>query len=132
MKKRKAVLFSSPCNPSGGYYTYDELKSLAKVIAKYPHVTVISDEIYEYINYETKTTSIARFPEIYEQTAVINGMSKAFAMTGWRIGYSACPEWLAKACEKSTGTNDERSKYCCAKSFYCCFKNRSFGIQIYD
>lgn len=101
--KTKAILFSSPCNPSGGYYTFDELKSLAKVIAKYPHVTVISDEIYEYINYETKTTSIAQFPEIYEQTAVINGMSKAFAMTGWRIGYSACPEWLAKACEKVQG-----------------------------
>ena len=99
----KAVLFSSPCNPSGGYYTYDELKSLAKVIAKYPQITVISDEIYEYINYETKTTSIAQFPEIYEQTAVNNGMSKAFAMTGWRIGYSACPEWLAKACEKIQG-----------------------------
>jgi aspartate aminotransferase len=102
-EKTKAILFSSPCNPSGGYYTYDELKSLAKVIAKYPHVTVISDEIYEYINYETKTTSIAQFPEVYEQTAVINGMSKAFAMTGWRIGYSACPEWLAKACEKIQG-----------------------------
>jgi aspartate aminotransferase len=101
--KTKAVLFSSPCNPSGGYYTYDELKSLAKVIAKYPHVTVISDEIYEFINYETKTTSIAQFPEVYEQTALINGMSKAFAMTGWRIGYSACPEWLAKACEKIQG-----------------------------
>jgi aspartate aminotransferase len=100
--KTKAVLFSSPCNPSGGYYTYDELKSMAKVIAKYPHVTV-SDEIYEFINYETKTTSIAQFPEVYEQTAVINGMSKAFAMTGWRIGYSACPEWLAKACEKVQG-----------------------------
>ncbi|WP_263603199.1 pyridoxal phosphate-dependent aminotransferase [Chryseobacterium sp. PET-29] len=102
-EKTNAVLFSSPCNPSGGYYTYDELKSIARVIAKYPHVTVISDEIYEYINYETKTTSIAQFPEVYEQTAVINGMSKAFAMTGWRIGYSACPEWLAKACEKIQG-----------------------------
>lgn len=102
-EKTKAVLFSSPCNPSGGYYTYDELKSLARVIAKYPQITVISDEIYEYINYETKTTSIAQFPEIYEQTAVINGMSKAFAMTGWRIGYSGCPEWLAKACEKIQG-----------------------------
>ncbi len=102
-ERTKVVLFSSPCNPSGGYYTYDELKSLARVIAKYPQVTVISDEIYEYINYETKTTSIAQFPEVYEQTAVINGMSKAFAMTGWRIGYSACPEWLAKACEKIQG-----------------------------
>jgi len=102
-EKTKAILFSSPCNPSGGYYTYDELKSLAKVLAKYPHVTIISDEIYEYINYETKTTSIAQFPEVFEQTAVINGMSKAFAMTGWRVGYSACPEWLAKGCEKIQG-----------------------------
>ncbi|WP_294204820.1 pyridoxal phosphate-dependent aminotransferase [uncultured Chryseobacterium sp.] len=101
--KTKVILFSSPCNPSGGYYTYDELWSLARVIAKYPQVTVISDEIYEFINYETTTTSIAQFQEVYEQTAVINGMSKAFAMTGWRIGYSACPEWLAKACEKIQG-----------------------------
>ncbi len=101
--KTKALLYSSPCNPSGSYYTYDELKSLAEVIAKHPQITVISDEIYEYINYETTTKSIAAFPEIYEQVAVINGMSKGFAMTGWRIGYSACPEWLAKACEKIQG-----------------------------
>ncbi len=101
--KTKVLLYSSPCNPSGSYYTYDELKALAKVIAKNPHVTVISDEIYEYINYETSHKSIASFPEIYEQVAVINGMSKGFAMTGWRIGYSACPEWLAKACDKVQG-----------------------------
>ncbi len=102
-EKTKAILFSSPCNPSGGYYTYDELKSIAKVLAKYPNITIISDEIYEFINYETKTTSIAQFPEVREQTAIINGVSKAYAMTGWRIGYSACPEWLAKACEKVQG-----------------------------
>ncbi|MBF6611316.1 MAG: pyridoxal phosphate-dependent aminotransferase [Chryseobacterium sp.] len=101
--RTKALIYSSPCNPSGSYYTYNELKSLAEVIAKHPQITVISDEIYEYINYETKTKSIAAFPEIYEQVAVINGMSKGFAMTGWRIGYSACPEWLAKACEKIQG-----------------------------
>src|SRR5690606_17030930 len=101
--RTKVLLYSSPCNPSGSYYTYDELKSLAEVIAKHPHITVISDEIYEYINYETTTKSIAAFPEIYEQVAVINGMSKGFAMTGGRIGYSACPEWLAKACEKIQG-----------------------------
>ncbi len=101
--KTKAVLFSTPCNPSGSYYTYDELQSLAQVIARNPQVTVISDEIYEYINYETKTQSIAAFPEVYEQVAVINGLSKGYAMTGWRIGYSACPEWLAKACEKIQG-----------------------------
>lgn len=101
--RTKALLYSSPCNPSGSYYTYNELKSLAEVIAKHPQITVISDEIYEFINYETTTKSIASFPEIYEQVAVINGMSKGFAMTGWRIGYSACPEWLAKACEKIQG-----------------------------
>ena len=101
--KTKAVLYSSPCNPSGSYYTYDELKSLAEVIEKNPHITVISDEIYEFTNYETKHRSIAVFPEIYEQVAVVNGMSKGYAMTGWRIGYSACPEWLAKACEKIQG-----------------------------
>lgn len=101
--KTKAILYSSPCNPSGSYYTYDELKSLAAVIAKNPQITVIADEIYEYINYDDKHASIAVFPEIYEQVATINGMSKGFAMTGWRIGYSACPEWLAKACDKVQG-----------------------------
>lgn len=101
--KTKALLYSSPCNPSGSYYTREELQSLATVIAKHKKITVISDEIYEFTNYDRKHTSIAEFPEVYEQTAVINGMSKAFAMTGWRIGYSACPEWLAKACEKIQG-----------------------------
>ncbi|KEY19501.1 pyridoxal phosphate-dependent aminotransferase [Kaistella antarctica] len=101
--KTKALLYSSPCNPSGSYYTYEELESIANVIAKYPQITIISDEIYEFINYDGKHTSIAEFQQVYEQTAVINGMSKAFAMTGWRIGYSACPTWLAKACEKIQG-----------------------------
>ena len=101
--KTKAILYSSPCNPSGSFYTYKELEAIANVVAKYPQITIISDEIYEYINYDGKHTSIAEFPQVYEQTAVINGMSKAFAMTGWRIGYSACPTWLAKACEKIQG-----------------------------
>lgn len=101
--KTKVLLYSSPCNPSGSFYTYEELESIANVIAKYPNITIISDEIYEFINYEGKHTSIAEFPQVYEQTAVINGMSKAFAMTGWRIGYSACPTWLAAACDKVQG-----------------------------
>lgn len=101
--KTKILLYSSPCNPSGSYYTYDELQSLANVVKKYPHLTVISDEIYEYINYETKHRSIAAFTDIYEQVAIVNGMSKGYAMTGWRLGYSACPEWLAKACDKIQG-----------------------------
>lgn len=101
--KTKALLYSSPCNPSGSFYTKEELESIADVIAKYPEITIISDEIYEFINYEGEHVSIASFPQVYEQTAVINGMSKAFAMTGWRIGYSACPDWLAKACDKVQG-----------------------------
>lgn len=101
--KTKALLFSSPCNPSGGYYEREELEAIANVVAKHPQITIISDEIYEYINYGGTHTSIAEFPQVYEQTAVINGMSKAFAMTGWRIGYSACPTWLASACDKIQG-----------------------------
>lgn len=101
--KTKALLYSSPCNPSGSFYTREELEKIANVVARYPQITIISDEIYERINYEGKHTSIAEFPQVYEQTAVINGMSKAFAMTGWRIGYSACPNWLAEACEKIQG-----------------------------
>ncbi|MGZ5284308.1 MAG: pyridoxal phosphate-dependent aminotransferase [Kaistella sp.] len=101
--KTKVLLYSSPCNPSGSVYTYGELESIANVVTKYPKITIISDEIYEYINYDGKHTSIAIFSQVYEQTAVINGMSKAFAMTGWRIGYSACPSWLAVGCEKIQG-----------------------------
>lgn len=101
--RTKAILYSSPCNPSGSYYTRDELEAIANVVAKHPQITIISDEIYEFINYDGDHTSIAEFQQVYEQTAVINGMSKAYAMTGWRIGYSACPVWLAKACEKIQG-----------------------------
>lgn len=101
--KTKALLYSSPCNPSGTFYTEEELRSLASVLVDFPNTLVISDEIYERINYDGKHFSMAQIPEMYENTAVINGMSKAFAMTGWRIGYSACPEWLAKGCEKIQG-----------------------------
>ena len=101
--KTKVILFSSPSNPSGSYYTYDELKALSEVVAKHPNITVISDEIYEFINYEGKHTSMAVFENVREQVAIINGMSKAYAMTGWRLGYSACPEWLAKSVEKVQG-----------------------------
>lgn len=101
--KTKALLYSSPCNPSGSYYTKKELEAIADIIAKFPNITIISDEIYEFINYDGANVSIASFPQVYEQTATINGMSKAFAMTGWRIGYSACPDWLAKACDKVQG-----------------------------
>ncbi|ADQ81283.1 pyridoxal phosphate-dependent aminotransferase [Riemerella anatipestifer] len=101
--KTKAILFSSPCNPSGSFYTYEELEAIANTLAKYPEIVIISDEIYEFLNYEGKHTSIAQFPQVFNQTVVINGVSKAYAMTGWRIGYSAAPQWLASACDKIQG-----------------------------
>ncbi|TWP31209.1 pyridoxal phosphate-dependent aminotransferase [Apibacter muscae] len=101
--KTKAFLFSSPCNPSGTVYTKDELQSLAKVLSKRPNIVIISDEIYEYINYESKHESIAQFPEVFEQTVTINGVSKSYAMTGWRIGYLGGPKWLTEACDKIQG-----------------------------
>ena len=99
----KAVLFSSPSNPSGAVFSKNELESIANVIAKYPKITIISDEIYEHINYNAEHVSIASFENVYNQTVTINGVSKAFAMTGWRIGYIGAPKWLASACEKIQG-----------------------------
>ena len=101
--KTRAFIYSSPSNPTGSFYSRSELEALAKVFAKYPQIIIISDEIYEHINYTGGHASLAQFPEIYEQVVVVNGVAKAFAMTGWRIGYMAGPEWLAKACEKLQG-----------------------------
>ena len=101
--RTKAFLFSSPSNPAGSVYTRDELYELAKVFAKYEGIYVISDEIYEHINFSGKHESIAQFPFLKDRVIVINGVSKGFAMTGWRIGYLAAPEWIAKACEKLQG-----------------------------
>lgn len=99
----KLFIFSSPCNPSGAVYTRQELDSLAEVFIKNPHVYIISDEIYEYINYNGKHESIAQFNELKDRTIVINGLSKGFAMTGWRLGFLAAPFEIAKACEKLQG-----------------------------
>ncbi len=96
----KAFVFSSPCNPSGSVYSREELTALADVFARHPQVWIISDEIYEYIRFEGKHQSIAQFPEIRDRVVVINGLSKGFAMTGWRIGYMAGPRPLIQACEK--------------------------------
>ncbi len=101
--KTKAFLYSSPCNPSGSLYSREELKKLAQVISKHPQITIISDEIYEYINYDGTHHSIAQFPEVFEQTATINGLSKSYAMTGWRLGYMGAPKWLSDACDKIQG-----------------------------
>lgn len=101
--KTKLFLFSSPCNPSGAVYTEEELAALAAVFEKHPHVYIISDEIYEYINYCSCHFSIAAFASLKERTIVINGLSKGFAMTGWRLGFMAAPVAIAKGCEKLQG-----------------------------
>lgn len=101
--KTKMMWFSSPCNPSGSVYSKDELKALVDVLAKYPDIYVVSDEIYEHINYGEGHTSIAEFEDMYDRTITVNGVSKAFAMTGWRIGYIGAPEKIARACNKLQG-----------------------------
>jgi aspartate aminotransferase len=101
--KTKALILCSPSNPTGSVYSKAELKGLVDVLVKYPNIMVIADEIYEHINYIGKHESIAQFPEIKERVALINGVSKAYAMTGWRLGFVAAPEWLAKASNKLQG-----------------------------
>ena len=101
--KTKLFMFSSPCNPSGAVYKKEELNALATVFTKHPQVFIISDEIYEYINYRSSHESIAQFDELKERTIIVNGLSKGFAMTGWRLGYIAAPSEIAKACEKLQG-----------------------------
>jgi aspartate aminotransferase len=101
--KTKLMLFSTPCNPTGSVYNKDELKDLANVLQKYPSVIALSDEIYEHINFEGKHESLAQFPEIYDQVVTVNGVSKAWAMTGWRLGYIAAHKEIAAACDKVQG-----------------------------
>jgi aspartate aminotransferase len=101
--KTKALLLCSPSNPTGSVYTKEELKALADVIKKHPNIYVIADEIYEHINFVGGHESIAQFDEIKERCVIINGVSKGYAMTGWRIGYMAGPDWLVKACGKLQG-----------------------------
>ena len=101
--KTRVFLFSSPCNPSGSVYSYDELKSLADVFAKHPDIFIISDEIYEYINFVGKHESIAQFDAIKNQVIIVNGLSKGYAMTGYRLGYIAANVDVAKGCEKLQG-----------------------------
>lgn len=99
----KLFIFSSPCNPTGTVYSKEELAGLAEVFKRYPQVAIISDEIYEYINYNGRHESIAQFPELRDRAIIVNGMSKGFAMTGWRLGYMAAPKELVQACEKMQG-----------------------------
>ncbi len=101
--KTKMLWFSSPCNPSGSVYSAEELESLAGVLRKHPEIIVVSDEIYEHINFAGGHVSIANIEGMYDRTVTVNGVSKAFAMTGWRIGYIGAPEWIAKGCTKLQG-----------------------------
>jgi aspartate aminotransferase len=101
--KTKVFLFSSPCNPSGAVYRKNELEALAAIFRKHPQVAIISDEIYEYINFIGEHESIAQFDDLKNRTVIVNGLSKGFAMTGWRLGYIAAPVEIAKACEKLQG-----------------------------
>ena len=101
--KTKMLWFSSPCNPSGSVYSKEELESLAAVLRKHPGIFIVSDEIYEHINFRGTHESIARMEGMYDRTITVNGVSKAFAMTGWRIGYIGAPSWIAKACTKFQG-----------------------------
>lgn len=102
--KTKMIWFNTPCNPTGSIYSKEELEALAVVLRKHPNIFILSDEIYEYINFTNeRVTSVAEIDGLYERTITVNGMSKAFAMTGWRIGYMGAPEWIAKACTKVQG-----------------------------
>lgn len=101
--KTKMVWFSSPCNPSGSVYSKSELRALADVLQNYPDIYVVSDEIYEHINFVGGHTSMAEFEDMYDRTITVNGVSKAFAMTGWRIGFLGAPETIARACNKMQG-----------------------------
>ncbi|WP_101690307.1 pyridoxal phosphate-dependent aminotransferase [Dysgonomonas massiliensis] len=101
--KTKAIMLCSPSNPSGSIYTKEELKGLADVLAKYPNIFIISDEIYEHINYVGKHESIAQFENVRDRVIIINGVSKAYAMTGYRLGWMAAPQWITDACNKLQG-----------------------------
>ncbi len=101
--KSKLFIFSTPCNPSGAIYSHEELADLVAVFEKYPNIIIISDEIYEYINYVGKHSSIAAFSQLKDRVVIVNGLSKGFAMTGWRLGYIAAPIDIARACSKIQG-----------------------------
>ncbi len=101
--RTKAVMYSSPCNPTGAVFSREEMEAIAKVLSAHKNIIVLADEIYEYINFSGEHVSLAALPGMYEQTVTINGFSKGFAMTGWRLGYIAAPVWIAKACNKMQG-----------------------------
>ena len=106
--KTRAIMICSPSNPTGSVFSKEELEAISKVLIKNPQIFIISDEIYEHINFIGSHESLAQFPELKDQIAVINGVSKAYAMTGWRIGFMAAPSWLVDACNKLQGQYTRR------------------------
>lgn len=134
--KTKAILLCSPSNPSGSFYSKSELEAIAKVIEKNPQVFVITDEIYEHINFVGKHESIGQFDSIKDRVIIVNGVSKAYAMTGWRIGYLAAPLWLAKACIKLQGqiltgptTNAQRAAIAALNGDQTCVKEMGVAFK---
>ena len=118
-ERTKLIIINSPNNPSGSVYTKEEYKALAKILEKYPNIYILSDEIYEHINYGIPHFSFAKIPSMFNRTITVNGLAKAFAMTGWRIGYIGAPNWIAKACTKmqgqiTSGTNCIAQRACIA------------------
>lgn len=101
--RTKMLLFSSPCNPTGSVYTHEELEAIANIVAAHEQITIVSDEIYEHINFTDTHISIGSFEQVKDRTVTVNGFSKGFAMTGWRLGYMGAPQWIAKACTKIQG-----------------------------
>lgn len=120
--KTRLIMFSTPCNPTGSVYTRDELKAIGEVVAKHEGVYIMSDEIYEHINFVGKHESMAQFDFTYDRTITINGVSKGYAMTGWRGGILAAPLWIAKACDKMQGQFTSATSSITQKAMYAAMK----------
>jgi len=128
--KTKAIILCSPSNPSGSVYSQEELRGLAEVLKKYPKVFVLADEIYEHINYVGSHQSIAQFDWMKDRTIVINGVSKAYAMTGWRIGFIAAPQWIAKACTKLQGQYTSGASSIAQKAAVAAFSGDQSCVEV--
>ncbi|GEQ87057.1 aminotransferase [Patiriisocius marinistellae] len=127
--KTKMIIYSSPCNPSGSVYSREELRALADVLVKYPKIIIISDEIYEHINFIGDHVSMAQFDDMYDRTVTVNGVSKAFSMTGWRIGFIGAPEYIARACNKMQGQVTSGANCIAQKATIVALENPPSKIQ---
>ncbi len=128
--KSRVVMFSSPSNPTGSVYSREELEALAEVLRKYPNIIVIADEIYEHINFGDKHTSIASLDGMLDRTVTINGFSKGYAMTGWRLGYMGAPLWIAKACAKIQGQTTSGANSFSQEAAVIALRNKSDEMDI--